>query len=408
MPIATLDRSAPLRALCPERMDLELARVTSLDRIEPGAWNALAAGDPFLRHEFLVALEHSGAIGRRTAWRPCYLTAKDRAGRLVGALLLYLKYDSRGEFVFDWSWADAYERAGGRYYPKLVASVPFTPATGRRLLVLAGLLESDRAAIAARLVQGAEALREELGASSLHVLFPTEDERDRFEAAGFLVRKSCQVQWHNRGYADFGEFLGTFSSEKRKKAKRERRRIAEAGIAFERLRGDELDRADWDAVFEYYSRTFLRRGRAPYLNRAFFDEICRTMPENLLVVLARHGGAPIAAAICFRGADTLYGRYWGSLADFHSLHFEACYYQGIEYCIEQGLHRFEPGTQGEHKISRGFSPTSTWSCHKLGDPGFHAAIADFLARETSHVDAYMEYLDDHVPYRRDVRDAELP
>jgi predicted N-acyltransferase len=387
----------------PERMDLELARVTSLERIEPGAWNALSPGDPFMRHEFLVALEHSGSIGRRTAWRPHYLTARDN-GRLVGALPLYLKYDSRGEFVFDWSWADAYERAGGRYYPKLVASVPFTPATGRRLLVRP---DADRAAVAAHLMQGALALQEELDASSLHVLFPTEDEREGLEAAGFLVRKSCQFQWHNRSYVDFDDFLGRFSSEKRKKAKRERRRIAEAGIRFERLRGDELGAREWDAVFEFYSRTFSRRGRLPYLNRAFFDEISSTMPENLLVVLARHSGTPIAAAICFRGADTLYGRYWGSLADFHSLHFEACYYQGIEYCIEAGLQRFEPGTQGEHKISRGFSPTPTWSCHRLRDPGFHAVIAEFLARETSHVDAYMEYLEDHVPYRRDAHNAEL-
>src|SRR5690606_1669170 len=188
-------------------------------------------------------------------------------------------------------------------------------------------------------------------------------------------------------------FLGPFSSAKPKKARRERRRIAEAGIEFAHLRGDELDSEEWDAVFDFYSRTFLRRGRPPYLNRAFFDEVSRTMPENLIVILGRHRGVPIAAAICFRGDDALYGRYWGSLADFHSLHFEACYYQGIEYCIEHGLAKFEPGTQGEHKISRGFSPTPTWSCHKLGDPGFHAAIADFLARETSHVDAYMEYLD---------------
>ncbi|HEX5421111.1 MAG TPA: GNAT family N-acetyltransferase [Gammaproteobacteria bacterium] len=379
-------------------MDLELARLTSLDRIEAAAWNALAPGDPFLQHEFLAALEHSGSIGRRTAWRPSYLTAADAQGELVGALPLYIKYDSRGEFVFDWGWADAFERAGGRYYPKLVSSVPFTPATGPRLLVRPG---AARRPVAERLLSEARALQKELRASSVHVLFPAEEDRAALEAAGFLARKSCQFQWSNRGYRDFDDFLGSFSSSKRKKAKRERRRIAEAGIGFEHRHGNELEAGDWDAVFEFYERTFQRRGRQPYLNRAFFDEVSSTMPDKLLVVLARHQGRPIAAAICFRGADALYGRYWGSLADFHSLHFETCYYQGIEYCIREGLQRFEPGTQGEHKISRGFSPTPTWSYHWLSDPGFQEAVAEFLVRETAQVDAYMEYLEDHLPYRRE-------
>ncbi len=384
-------------------MELDLGRLTSLEHVDAAAWNALAGGDPFLRHEFLLALEHSGSVGKRTAWRPCYVTARDAAGALVGALPLYIKYDSRGEFVFDWSWADAYERAGGRYYPKLVAAIPFTPATGHRLLVRAG---ADGAAVAARLLEEAAALEQEIEASSTHVLFPIGADLEALDRAGFLARKSCQFHWHNRGYADFDDFLGSFSSAKRKKARRERRRIAEGGIAFEQLRGDEVSRRDWDAVFEFYSRTFLRRGRPPYLNRAFFDEVARTMPENVLVILARHEGTPIATAICFRGADALYGRYWGSLADFHSLHFETCYYQGIEYCIREGLQRFEPGTQGEHKVARGFSPTTTWSYHRLSDPGFHAAVADFVVREAAHVDAYMEYLDDHVPYRREGGETE--
>ncbi|HEX7081954.1 MAG TPA: GNAT family N-acetyltransferase [Gammaproteobacteria bacterium] len=382
-------------------MDLE--RLTTLDDVEPREWNALAAGHPFLRHEFLAALEHSGCVGARTAWQPCHIGVRDEAGGLIGALPLYLKHDSRGEFVFDWSWADAYERAGRSYYPKLVASIPFTPATGPRLLVRP---DADRAAVVRRMVAAALALQEELEASSVHVLFPTDAERAALSAAGFLVRKGCQFHWHNPGYVDFDDFLGRFSSEKRKKVRRERRRIAEAGIRFEHLAGDELDAEDWDAVFAFHARTFLRRGRPPYLNRAFFEEIARTMPENVVVILARHGRAPIAAAICFRGDDALYGRYWGSLADFHSLHFEACYYQGIEYCIRERLGTFEPGTQGEHKISRGFTPTPTWSCHRLRDPGFHRAVQQFLTRETVQVDAYMDYLEDHVPYRRDLRDSE--
>jgi uncharacterized protein len=311
---------------------------------------------------------------------------------------LYLKYDSRGEFVFDWGWADAYERAGQRYYPKLVASIPFTPATGARLLARP---DAAAATIATTLLRGAQTATAELGASSLHILFPTEAERALLDGQGFLCRKSCQFHWHNDGYGDFDAFLERFSSAKRKKARRERRRVAEAGIEFEHLRGDEPTSATWDAIYEFYAHTFLRRGRPPYLNRLFFDEIARTMPENLLIVLARHRGAPIAAAICFRGGGTLYGRYWGSVADFHSLHFETCYYQGIEYCIREGLQAFEPGTQGEHKISRGFTPQATWSCHWLRDARFHEAVADFLARETPHVDAYMDELDEHVPYRRE-------
>ena len=375
-------------------MHVRFERLASLQAVEASAWNTLAGDSPFLQHEFLIALERSGCVGARTAWRPAYLVARDASG-LAGAMPLYIKYDSHGEFVFDWSWADAYERAGRRYYPKLVAAVPFTPATGTRLL-----LRPDAAAsIADGLIGAARDLAIDIDASSLHVLFPTETERKSLEQARFLTRKSCQFHWHNDGYADFEEFLGRFNAEKRKKAKRERRRIAEAEIKFEHLSGDQPTPSDWDAIFEFYSRTFLRRGRPPYLNRAFFDEIAMAMPHRLLVVLARHGGTPIAAAICFRSNSTLYGRYWGSRGDFHSLHFETCYYQGIEYCIREGLTRFEPGTQGEHKISRGFTPQATWSCHWLRDPQFHAAIDDFLRRETLHVDAYMDELDEHVPYR---------
>jgi predicted N-acyltransferase len=375
-------------------MPLQLQCVSTLTAVGSTAWNALAGDSPFLKHQFLTALEHSGCVGPGTAWRPTYLLATDEQG-LVGALPLYLKNDSRGEFVFDWSWADAYERAGRHYYPKLVAAVPFTPATGARLLLKPG---ADPA-IVTQLIHGARAAAEELGASSLHVLFPTDVERSLLDREGFLTRKSCQFHWHNEGYTDFDDFLSRFSSAKRKKAKRERRRVAEAGVVFEHLRGDQPSAAEWDSIYEFYARTFLRRGRPPYLNRALFDEIATTMPDNLSIILGRYHGAPIATAICFRSDTTLYGRYWGSLADFHSLHFETCYYQGIEYCIREGLATFEPGTQGEHKISRGFTPQATWSCHWLRDATFHDAIADFLGRETHHVDAYMDELEEHVPYR---------
>lgn len=376
-------------------MPLRIERLPAITAVDAAAWNALAGDSPFLKHEFLCALEQSGCVGPGTAWQPCYVVARDEGG-LAGALPLFIKYDSLGEFVFDWSWADAYERSGRNYYPKLVAAVPFTPATGRRLL----LRETEDSGTSAALIQAARSTAVELGASSLHVLFPTEPERQTLEGSGFLTRKGCQFQWTNAGYATFDDFLARFSAEKRKKAKRERRRVAEAGISFEHLRGDEPTAADWDAIFAFYSHTFLRRGREPYLNREFFSAVAASMPQNLTIVLARHGGHPIATAICFRSNTTLYGRYWGSAGDFHSLHFETCYYQGIDYCIREGLERFEPGTQGEHKVARGFVPQPTWSCHWLRDAEFHHAVASFLARETRHVDAYMDEIDEHVPYRQ--------
>ncbi|MGD2167063.1 MAG: GNAT family N-acetyltransferase, partial [Gammaproteobacteria bacterium] len=354
---------------------------------------------PFLRHEFLAALEHSGCVGEGTAWHPVHLSARDESGRLVGALPLYLKFDSRGEFVFDWGWADAFERAGLAYYPKLVAAIPFTPANGPRMLLAA---DSDTVGVSSALLSACSDLAELNEASSIHVLFPDDRDREILASAGYLARKGCQFHWRNRGYSDFSEFLAEFTSAKRKKVRRERRRIAEAGIMFEHLRADELSPADWEAVFGFYSRTFMRRGRSPYLNRDFFDEISATMPENLIVILARYGTQPIAGAICFRSDTALYGRYWGSLADFHSLHFETCYYQGIEYCINEGLALFEPGTQGEHKVSRGFSPTQTWSCHQVFNAEFRSAIEDFLHRETAYVDAYIDEVDEHIPYKSKV------
>jgi predicted N-acyltransferase len=373
-------------------MRLQLQRLSSLSAVEGAD----------LKHEFLAALEASGCVGDGTTWQPCHLIARDDRG-LAGALPLFIKYDSHGEFVFDWGWADAFERAGRNYYPKLVAAIPFTPATGQRLL----LRDAGETGVAAALLEAARNTALELGASSLHVLFPTEPERQALERAGFLARKGCQFHWANGGYRNFDEFLASFSAEKRKKAKRERRRVAEADIVFEHLRGDELAPDDWDAVIEFYSRTFWRRGRDPYLNREFFERIAATMPSSLVVILARQHGVPIATAICFRSSTTLYGRYWGSGADFHSLHFETCYYQGIDYCIREGLQRFEPGTQGEHKVARGFVPQPTWSCHWLRDPEFHRAVAAFLARETRHVDAYIDEIGEHVPYRQGARDDAL-
>ena len=371
----------------------------SITEVPAEEWNRLAGADVFLRHEFLAALERHGCASAASGWQPHHVTLRDANQRLAGALPLYLKDNSWGEFVFDWGWASAYNQAGLSYYPKLVSAVPFTPATGSRLLMAPGAPGDTADA----LLEGALEVAADTQASSLHVLFPTAAEHEALQAHGLMLRKDCQFHWHNQGYASFDDFLATFTAKKRKNARRERRRIAEQGIHFKVLRGDEPSDEEWEAVFGFYARTFLRRGRPPYLSRAFFDEVRHSMPESVVIIMAVFDNQPIAAAICFRSADTLYGRYWGSLADFHSLHFETCYYQGIDYCIREGLARFEPGTQGEHKISRGFRPQATWSAHWLADAVFEDAVADFLRRERLHVDAYMDQVAEHVPYRREVR-----
>ncbi len=361
-------------------------------------WNNLRGTEyPFLRHEFLLALEDTGCVGGDSGWDPCHLLLRDDAGRLAGAMPLYRKTSSYGEFVFDWAWADAYRRAGLRYFPKLVSAIPFTPATSPRLLFAA---HERPGTVATALLSGATELARQIGASSVHVLFPTVGETELLGRAGFLARKDCQFHWRNRGYADFDAFLGEFTAEKRKKAKRERRRVAEAGITFVRLGGGEIDASLWQQLMPLYGSSFWRRGREPYLNPAFFTRISTVLPDNVLAIVALRQGEPVATALCFRSADTLYGRYWGSQGDYHSLHFETCYYQGIEYCIEQGLQSFEPGTQGEHKISRGFVPTETWSAHWLSHPQFGAAIDQYLDRERSQIDEYIEAASDHVPYRK--------
>jgi predicted N-acyltransferase len=370
----------------------------SIADVDAGAWNALAGdAQPFLRHEFLLALEESGCATRRTGWTPRHLLIEDPAGVVVGALPLYLKTHSRGEFVFDFSWANAYAQHGLAYYPKLLAAVPFTPVRGTRFLVPPG---TDGDAMRQRLLQAAteHARAEEL--SSFHVLFPSETDLAALGGAGLIQRRDCQFHWFNHNYASFDEFLGTFTAEKRKKAKRERRRVAEAGIHFEtRLAGD-VDARLWKTLYGFYADTFHRHGHEPYLNLDFFKRIGASMPSRLMLKIAYQGAEPIAVAICFVGKDALYGRYWGAGGNYHSLHFETCYYQGIEYCIEHGLQRFEPGTQGEHKVPRGFVPTLMGSAHHIVDPRFAAAIRDFAAREARGVDQYAAAVNEHVPYHR--------
>ena len=370
----------------------------SIADIDAAAWNALAGSDqPFVRHEFLLALEESGCAVARTGWTPRHLVLEDSRGRAVGAMPLYRKGHSRGEFVFDFSWANAYAQHGLNYYPKLLCAVPFTPVRGARLLVGTGV---DKRAVTRTLIETAAGYARSENLSSWHVLFPDEEDLAPLKHAGLIERRDCQFHWFNRGYESFDAFLTTFTAEKRKKAKRERRRVAEAGIVFDTRLGGDMDAALWDTVYAFYADTFYRHGHDPYLTLDFFKRVAAAMPDRLMLKVARHGSEPIAVAIFFVGDESLFGRYWGAGGNFHSLHFETCYYQGIEYCIEHGLQRFEPGTQGEHKVPRGFVPTLTSSMHDIVDPRFAAAIRDFAKRECRGVDAYAASVNEHVPYHR--------
>jgi uncharacterized protein len=377
----------------------------SIAEVDPVEWNALvgSAAQPFLRHEFLLSLEESGCTTARTGWAPEHLITRDDEGRLVGALPLYRKGHSRGEFVFDFSWANAYAQHGIKYYPKLLSAIPFTPVTGPRILIDPSV---DETAMRAALIRTASEHARTQKLSSWHVLFPADPELADLTQNGLILRRDCQFHWFNRGYGSFEEFLATFTAEKRKKAKRERRRVAEAGIVFDTRSGGDIDDALWGTVYEFYADTFYRHGHEPYLNLQFFKLICARMPERLMLKIARHGQRPIALAIFFVGNDALYGRYWGAGGNYHSLHFETCYYQGIEYCIEKRLSRFEPGTQGEHKVPRGFVPALTSSAHYIADERFAAAIRDFAAREAQGVDDYAAAVNEHVPYHR-ASDEEL-
>jgi predicted N-acyltransferase len=372
--------------------------IQSISEVGAAEWNALAgSAQPFLRHEFLLSLEESGCTIARTGWAPRHALIEDRQGRLLGALPLYRKAHSRGEFVFDFSWANAYAQYGLKYYPKLVSAVPFTPVTGPRLLVDPS---ADRDSVTKALIGAAAGYARSEGLSSWHVLFPDSAELAALAGAGLIERRDCQFHWFNRGYGSFDDFLATFTAEKRKKAKRERRRVAEAGIDFDTRMGGDMTDTLWRTVYEFYADTFYRHGHEPYLNLQFFKLVSARMPEQVMLKIARQGKTPIALAIFFVGGDGLYGRYWGAGGNYHSLHFETCYYQGIEYCIEHRLGRFEPGTQGEHKVPRGFVPTMTGSAHYIVDERFDAAIRDFAARETRGVDQYAAAVNEHVPYHR--------
>ena len=356
-------------------------------------WDACAGtGNPFVSHAFLSILERSGSVGARAGWQPLPIVIDGPDGRAAAIVPAYAKSHSQGEYVFDHGWADAWERAGGRYYPKLQVAVPFTPVPGPRLLL-------RDPALAPALISAVEAMTDRHRLSSAHVTFLSEDQLPWFEAAGWLLRAGTQFHWRNHGYGSFDAFLEVLASRKRKAIRKERAQAVE-GLTIRHLTGNEIREAHWDAFWAFYQDTGSRKWGRPYLTRAFFSMLGEEMADAVLLILAERDGRPIAGALNLIGADTLYGRYWGAIEEVPFLHFELCYYQAIDAAIARGLARVEAGAQGEHKLARGYAPVTTWSAHYIPDAGFRRAVADFLAREREAVCREQEWLGEMMPFRR--------
>lgn len=365
--------------------------VDTLAGVGPGEWNHLAGDDPFLRHEFLAALHETGCATEGSGWTPRFLLLRDQ-DRLAGAMPLYLKTHSYGEYVFDWAWADAYHRHGLHYYPKLLSAIPFTPVTGQR--ILANTPEHRDQLIAAAL-----ALANELHVSSLHCLFTPHAQAQSLQKHGMILRHGVQFHWTNHGYENFDAFLAGMNHDKRKKIRQERRKVQDAGISFEWLEGAAISDQHWAFFARCYRQTYREHHSTPYLNIDFFRRLGATLPECTVLVIVKREGNPIAASFNLRNHHSLFGRYWGALEFHPGLHFEACYYQGIEYCIARGLRSFEGGAQGEHKIARGLLPVQTYSAHWLAHPEFFTAVEQFLARETNGMMHYIDELNERSPYK---------
>ncbi|MGZ8293746.1 MAG: GNAT family N-acetyltransferase [Telluria sp.] len=369
--------------------------VSSLAEIGQAAWDGLVAKqdkpNPFLSYAFLHALHESGSASEDTGWQPQYMALYD-GDELAAAMPLYVKFHSYGEYVFDWAWADAYERNGLEYYPKLLSAIPFTPVTGPRLMAV------DAGARAA-LVQVLRSTQKASGVSSTHILYPPEEEAQQLAEAGYMLRSGVQFHWLNPGYRDFDEFLATLERKKRKNINAERRKVKEAGVTMRRVRGIDALEADWRLFHRCYRHTYAAHHSTPYLNLEFFLRIGRTMPENILLIVAERDGSPVASSMVIHSEDTLFGRYWGELEHVPCLHFETAYYQPLEFCIEQKIAVFEGGAQGEHKMARGFLPTRTWSAHWLAHEAFSDAIERFLERESGGIESYIDELNERNPFR---------
>ncbi len=353
-------------------------------------------GNPFVSYFFLAALEKNDCL-ETWGWQPRFITLLDKNQKLVAALPMYLKDNSYGEFVFDWAWADAYSRQGLKYYPKLVVAVPYTPATGPRLLTHQ---QHDPEKLRTGLIEAALAYAKSIQVSSLHYLFTTEAETNQLEQTGLLRRSGCQFHWQNNHYSSFDDFLATLSSKKRKQIRKERRDVLAADLEIELLHGKDTTSQHWAVFHQFYVSTFRRKSGYATLTKAFFEDLAQSMPDQVILVLAKHNGEYVAGTFNLLGVDTLYGRHWGCSQTFSGLHFELCYYQLIAYCIEHGIKRFEAGAQGEHKLSRGFLPTTTWSAHWLAHPEFSKVIAEFLQHEQKGIQDYIDVLGEHSPFKK--------
>ncbi len=365
--------------------------ITSINDIAATDWDALTDGTPLMSHAFLSALENSASVGQSTGWMPHPLIVTQN-NQLVGAMPLYLKSHSYGEYVFDWAWADAYQRSGMDYYPKLLSAIPFSPITSSRLL-------SHQPAVQLLMIEALENMLRQNQLSSAHVLFPDESSAAQLENAGWLKRTGVQFRWQNKNYQHFEDFLATLSHDKRKKIHQERKKIAQAGVVCRQIKGTEATAEDWDFFYQCYSNTYREHHSTPYLTRQFFELIGDNMPQNILLIVAEIAGKPVACTLNIYNQHTLYGRYWGAVQFVSGLHFELCYYQAQQFCIAENITYFEGGAQGEHKLARGFEPRPTCSYHKIAHPDFEVAIQQFLDRESEGVAAYTTELEERAPFK---------
>lgn len=376
-------------------MNLTTAFKDGFKKIDAGSWDALVGGMPLLSHAFFMALEESNSIGEKAGWQPFPLLVFDDED-LVGAIPLFIKSHSYGEYVFDWAWAESYERNGLNYYPKILSAIPFSPVTSQRLLVAS----VDNSSQIQRFMLGAlEKVMLNSGLSSAHVLFPNEDSASILKQTNWLQRQGVQFKWTNESFQSFEEFLGQLTQEKRKKIRQQRKKILNSGVVCHRFKGEDITESQWEFFYQCYCNTYLEHRSTPYLNLEFFKKIAVTMPQHILLVMAYLDDVPIASALNFYDKNTLYGRYWGCLKYIPNLHFELCYYQAQEFCIAENIQYFDGGAQGEHKLARGFKPKTTYSFHKIANRQFSKAIEDFLFREKESIAQYTNELEDRAPYK---------
>ncbi len=378
---------------------ITISSCAAAEAIPHDAWAAVCPpGDPFLNADFLAILERHGAAGRACGWAARHLLASASSGAVLGVLPLYLRANSHGDFIHDWSWASAYQQLGRAYYPKLLSGLPHTPATGPRLLVAAGVDADQAVAVRRALIDGALALAGEYGVSSWHVAFPGDEDRAELQKAGLLASHHVQFQWLDGDYGDFDGYLTSFAADKRRKVRAQRRRVAESGLTIEVRHGDEIEVAEWPALHALYASTFEKFNNLAVLSAACLAALAQALARRMVLFIARDGGVPVALSLCFRSDEVLYGRYWGCSGNYHSLHFELCFYQGIAYCLSHGLRRFEPGAGGEHKIARGFTPTLVHGAHFIADPVMRRLIGDHLERQSGAVAAYRDEATEHLPF----------